>query len=114
MKCKELWLKYLDNFSAKVAYDIILSCKIGIAAVFVIYTVLMYTTFIPSEFTGTILSRIMFSIVSGVGVTIFTMPLFLGVMVIAGFAVRFMRDCCAGGCFLCSWVRERLGTSNRI
>ena len=109
MKCKELWYKYLNHFKVKVAFDIIFSCKFCALLALVTYMVAMYVSIIPTDATETIFGRVVLSIVAGVGATVITAPLFLIAIIFLGISIRVAKDCCRGGCNLCTWFRKHIG-----
>lgn len=107
MRCKELLKAYFTNFSVKVVYDIITSCKICILAAYVFYCVMMYVNFVPTELQVTGVVRVAYSLFFALAATIVTMPAFFIVMVLLGVAMRFAKDICAGGCCLAGLLRKR-------
>ncbi len=73
------------------------------------YVVAMYVSILPVDVTGSIVGRAVLSLAAGVGATIVTAPLFLIVMIFFGVMIRFAKDCCLGGCALCTWFRKQIG-----
>jgi len=108
MRCKEILKEYFTNFSVKVVYDIIFSCKMCVLVMYLLYAGVMFFNYVPSEFQALGFERVMLSLFLGAVATVITMPAFFIGMVAIGILIRFAKDACSGGCCLMSWFKNQI------
>lgn len=107
MRCKDKIKEYFANFSVKVVYDIIFSCKLCILVTYILYVGVMFFDLVPAEFHVLGFERAVLSLLLGAVATVITMPAFFIGMVTLGILIRFFKDACSGGCCLVAWFKKR-------
>ena len=106
MSFKERFAKYGEEFNRKAIFDVILSCKICIAAVYVIYAGVFWFSALPNAYDFAVVPKIILTLLGAALATLMTMPLYFTGVVFLGL---FFRVCEDGRCCLCRQVKKLVG-----